>query len=335
MISDAIVFTILYKNHLRKKDDPTVVSIICFAISYRFKIGHTQFMTTKPLAMTITPRERDLGGFSVRRILPAIGRKMVGPFIFFDHLGPVTFAPGQGMDVRPHPHIGLATVTFLFDGAIGHRDNLGSVQVIRPGDVNWMTAGSGIAHSERTPPDVRTTGGAIEGIQCWVALPLQHEQTPPTFAHHPSATLPEFSIDGVRLKLLAGSAFGRQSPVHTFSDMIYIDVQCAAGQTLTIPAGERELGAYVVHGHVKVSGHVLSEKSLAIGHPGDDLKIEAGSAARVMIIGGEPFGETREIWWNFVASSKELIEQAKKDWTDQKFRRVPGDEDEFIPLPKD
>ena len=260
---------------------------------------------------------------------------MVGPFIFFDHLGPVTFAPGQGMDVRPHPHIGLATVTFLFEGAIGHRDNLGSVQVIRPGDVNWMTAGSGIVHSERTPPDVRISGGPIEGIQCWVALPLKHEQTSPTFVHHPAHTLPEFSVEGVRLRLLAGSLFNKKSPVHSFSDIIYVDAQFSASQRLNVPAERREIGVYVVHGQVKVAGQTMAEQSLAIGQPGEDLLIEAESSARVMILGGEPFGETREIWWNFVASSNELIEQAKKYWAENKFSKVPGDEAEFIPLPKD
>lgn len=283
----------------------------------------------------INPRDRDLGGFSVRRLLPAIGRKMVGPFIFFDHMGPAEFAPGQGMDVRPHPHIGLATVTFLFDGAIMHRDSLGSKQIIKPGDINWMTAGSGIVHSERTPDDFRATGGKVEGIQCWVALPKEHEETEPTFVHHPGATLPHFDQSGVKLRLLVGSIFNQISPVHSFSDIVYLDAVFPANTSLEVPAEIRELGAYVVYGDIAVNGKAINAKSLAIGKAGQDLHLKAKTASRVMIIGGKPFGETREIWWNFVASSKELLDRAKQKWLEQKFQKVPGDDQEFIPLPND
>ncbi len=286
-----------------------------------------------PIAVILPARQRDLGDFVVGRVLPAIGRKMVGPFIFFDHMGPARFAPGKGMDVRPHPHIGLATLTFLFDGAIMHRDSLGSEQVIRPGDVNWMTAGSGIVHSERTPAEERAKGHAIEGLQCWIALPKGHEETAPSFFHHAEASLPRFSHDGVDCRLLVGDAFGKKSPVASFSDTLYLDARFAAGGRLVIPAGKRELGVYVIAGDVRVADQPVPVNSLAVGHVSDDFEIQAGSAAHVMILGGEPLGETREIYWNFVASSKERIEQAKNAWKEGRFAKVPGDSFEFIPLP--
>lgn len=285
------------------------------------------------MAHVITSRERDIGGFSVRRLLPAVGRKMVGPFIFFDHMGPATFAPTQGMDVRPHPHIGLATVTFLFEGAILHRDSLGFVQEIRPGDVNWMIAGSGIVHSERTPPSLRQTGSRVEGIQCWIALPQSDEETAPAFFHHPAATLPEFKIGDVTLRLLAGSAFERQSPVRTFSDLLYLDVNMPAGAQLTVPAGERELGVYLARGSVLLGEEPLAAKSLAVGKVGEDLSIKAEAASRLMLLGGTPLSEDREIWWNFVSSSKARLARAKVDWKAGRFGTIPGDDQEFIPLP--
>ena len=292
-------------------------------------------MEQSALSKLITSQVRDLGGFTVGRVLPAIGRKMVGPFIFFDHMGPATFAPGQGLDVRPHPHIGLATVTYLFDGAIHHRDSLGSDQVIRPGDINWMTAGSGIVHSERTPSDLRSTGGKIEGIQCWIALPLEHEETAPQFVHHPAATLPSFTLHGTFCRLLLGTAFSYKSPVATLSDMLYLELKMPEGSQLTIPTDDRELGAYVVSGSVVADETIVPAHSLVLGRKGLDLSLRADRASHVMVLGGQPFAEGREIWWNFVASSKTRLEAAKRDWKDGKFPRVPGDSEEFIPLPSD
>lgn len=293
-------------------------------------------MTNAKIASIVPGRERDLGGLVVRRILPAIGRKMVGPFVFLDHMGPAAFAPGEGIDVRPHPHIGLATVTFLFEGAIMHRDSLGSEQVIRPGDVNWMTAGSGIVHSERTPAELRKTGGKLDGMQSWIALPKAHEEVEASFYHHPGRTLPKFEVDGVSLQLLIGKAFGKESPVKALSDTIYLDVQMPKGTRLVIPqadADRRELGVYLAGGKVTVEGDDVEERALMVGRLGANLTIEAKATSRVMILGGEPFGETREIWWNFVSSSKERIEKAKADWSAGRFPKVPGDDQEFIPLP--
>jgi redox-sensitive bicupin YhaK (pirin superfamily) len=291
-------------------------------------------MSTDTLKI-ISSRERDLGdGFTVRRLLPAIGQKMVGPFIFFDHMGPVTFPPGQGLDVRPLPHIGLATVTFMFEGAILHRDNLGFEQVIRAGDVNFMTAGSGIVHSERSPDEERRRESKLEGIQCWIALPVKHEETKPQFAHYPSINLPEFKIDDVQLKLMMGSAFGYSSPVTTFSDTIYIDIQMPKGSQLKVPAGTRELAAYLATGNVQINERPLDEKALAIGSKGQDLIISAASTSRLVVIGGEPFKEDREMFWNFVSSSKARLEQAKEDWRLGRFAKIPGDDFESIPLPE-
>lgn len=287
------------------------------------------------IATVIPSRERDLGGFKVRRVLPAVGRKMVGPCIFFDHLGPVEFRPGSGMDVRPHPHINLATVTYLFDGAILHRDSLGMEQVIRPGDINWMTAGAGIVHSERTPSDLRASGSRIDGIQVWIALPREHEETEPSFEHHAAAVVPRFEVGGVTLRLLVGTAFGKQSPVTSFSDIVYLEAIMPRGTRLEVPAGTRELAAYASSGEIMVGGEGAYGCSLVIGGVGDALQIEAVTDARVMIIGGEPFPEGREIWWNFVSSSKERIERAKSDWASGRFPTVPGDDVEFIPLPKE
>ena len=284
----------------------------------------------------ITSRERDLGdGFTVRRLLPAIGRKMVGPFIFFDHMGPASFAPGHGLDVRPHPHIGLATVTFMFEGAILHRDSLGFEQVIRPGDVNLMTSGSGIVHSERSPDDERRHGSKLEGIQCWLALPLKDEETKPKFEHYPSAKLPEFKINNVQLKLMMGTAFGYESPVAMFSDTLYIDMQMPAGSELTVPAGERELAVYLAKGTASVNDQALSLKALAVAAKGQGVTIKAHEPSRLLVIGGEPFNEPREMFWNFVSSSKERLEKAKDDWRHGRFAKIPGDDLEFIPLPEE
>jgi redox-sensitive bicupin YhaK (pirin superfamily) len=288
-------------------------------------------MTTSPFSL-LKPHVKDLGGFTVKRLLPGHPDKMVGPFIFFDHMGPATFAPGDGIAVRPHPHIGLATVTYLFDGVILHRDSLGSVQPIHPGDVNWMTAGRGIAHSERTPDELRKHGSAMHGIQIWVALPKAHETTAPAFEHHPAAALPHIELSGVRMTLIAGSAFGRQAPATTFSKMFYIAAEMDAGARLTLPAAYPERAVYAVDAGIIVDGTPLDACHMAVPDSGQETTIEAVTACRVMLLGGEPLDGDRYIWWNFVASSKDAIAEAKERWRQQRFDPVP-DETERIPLP--
>jgi redox-sensitive bicupin YhaK (pirin superfamily) len=280
----------------------------------------------------LKPHVKDLGGFTVKRLLPGHPHKMVGPFIFFDHMGPAAFAPEQGIAVRPHPHIGLATVTYLFDGTILHRDSLGTVQPIHPGDVNWMTAGRGIAHSERTPEDLRKTGSALHGIQTWVALPKSHEATAPAFEHHPAATLPQIEFHGVRARLIAGSAFGLDAPATTFSKMFYIAAEMDAGARLTLPAEYAERAVYPVDAGILIDGAALEAQHMAVLDSGQETTIEALTACRVMLLGGEAMDGDRFIWWNFVASSKEAIADAKERWRQQRFDPVP-DETERIPLP--
>ncbi|MBI1252342.1 MAG: hypothetical protein GC189_12825 [Alphaproteobacteria bacterium] len=285
------------------------------------------------IAALISPKPRDLGeGFVVRRALPAIEKRAVASFVFLDQMGPVAFGPGQGLDVRPHPHIGLATVTCLFEGEILHRDSLGFVQEIRPGDVNWMTAGRGIVHSERTSPEVRAAGGTLYGLQLWVALPKAHEETEPRFVHHPAATLPAWRENGARLRLIVGEAFGRASPVETFSDLFYVDAQLDAGADIVAPEGHDERAIYVVEGHVRVDGEDVEAGKLAV-LSNDARTLSAVTAARFVIIGGAALDAPRHMWWNFVSSSADRIEQAKADWRDGRFGKVPGD-DEFIPLPE-
>jgi redox-sensitive bicupin YhaK (pirin superfamily) len=281
----------------------------------------------------VKPRLTDLGGFSVRRMLPSLPIRMVGPFIFFDHFGPASFPPSEGMDVRPHPHIGLATVTYLFEGAILHRDSLGSDQLIRPGDVNWMTAGKGIVHSERTPPDIRATGSPIHGLQTWVALPRDFEETTPSFFHHAAATLPVIEERDHRLRVVAGSAFGARSPVQTFSDTLYVAVELNRGGNLTIPPEHEERAIYVVEGGVMIDDETLGPTQLAVLAAGVEARVTATTPAKLMLLGGARMDGYRYIWWNFVSSSKERIEQAKSDWREQRLGRVPG-ETEFIPLPE-
>jgi len=277
--------------------------------------------------------EKDLGGgLIVSRVLPGHPQQMVGPFIFFDQMGPVTVAPGQNVDVRPHPHIGLATVTWLFEGEMVHRDSLGVVQPIAPGDVNWMTSGRGIVHSERGDPAHRKSARPMFGIQSWVALPKQHEEVEPSFSHHAAATLPKIRLPGADLRLIAGEAFGEKSPAPTFSKMFYLAAELDAGATLTLPPEHEERGAYLVQGDISVSDLALAEKSLAYLPAGESIVIKARTASRVMLLGGEKMDGTRFIWWNYVASSKEKIEAAKQRWREQKFAAVPG-ETEFIPLP--
>lgn len=285
--------------------------------------------------LDIQARPRDLGeGFTVRRLLPSVSRRMVGPFIFFDHMGPVTLAPGHGLDVRPHPHINLATVTYLFDGEILHRDSLGSAQVIRPGAVNWMTAGRGIVHSERSPAAARAAGARIHGIQLWVALPTAHEETEPTFIHHPDDTIPAVSLPGVRLRVVAGSAFGATSPVKLFSPMFYVDARFERDAALRVPGEYPERALYVVDGAVSCDGKVYREGAMLVFHEGAQACVTAPEPARVMLLGGAPVDGPRHMWWNFVSSSEERLEQAKRDWKEGRFAAVPGDEQEFIPLPE-
>lgn len=280
----------------------------------------------------IKPHVKDIDGFTVRRLLPSHPHKMVGPFVFFDHMGAADFPPDHGLDVRPHPHIGLATVTWLFEGAILHRDSLGSVQEIHPGDVNWMTAGSGIVHSERTPPALRQHGATLHGIQVWVALPKEHEKTQPGFEHHPAHTLPTFTQAGVTIHLIAGSAFGRTSPVTTFSDLFYASVEMEPGTSLLLPPEYPERAVYLVDGAACVGGESLPERHMAVLPPAQPLTIEAATRARIMLLGGQPLDGDRFIWWNFVASSREAIQQAKETWRAQGFGKVP-EETEWIPLP--
>jgi redox-sensitive bicupin YhaK (pirin superfamily) len=288
-------------------------------------------------AFTLIPaRPRDLGGFSVRRALPSMQRRLVGPFIFWDHLGPVRLEPGHGMDVRPHPHINLATVTYLFEGEIVHKDSLGSDQSIRPGDVNWMTAGRGIVHSERTGAELRKSGPAMHGIQSWVALPAELEESEPTFEHVAGASLPEIGRPGARLRVIAGKAFGETSPVRTLSPMFYVEARLDAGAELSLPDEYDERAVYVVDGTVECNGQRVEAATMAVAEAGDRVTVRALGAARVMLLGGAAVGK-RYIWWNFVSSSEERIERAKREWREREesaFPKVPGDDVEFIPLPE-
>ncbi|MGE5655662.1 MAG: pirin family protein [Actinomycetota bacterium] len=281
----------------------------------------------------IEPHVQDLGGFQARRLLPSPVLTLVGPFIFFDHLGPAVFPPGRGVDVRPHPHINLATVTYLFEGVLLHRDSVGSVQEIRPGAVNWMTAGRGIVHSERTPDYVRSKEAILHGIQTWVALPDEHEETEPWFRHHPASELPTWVDSGVSLTLIAGEVSGRRSPVQTFSPMIYLDVQLAPGTSFTLRGDYREQAIYSVTEGLQIDNLPLEQHRLAVLTSGATVEIAASSPARCIVVGGEPVGE-RHKWWNFVSSRWERIEQAKQDWQAGQFGQVP-EETEFIPLPEE
>lgn len=288
--------------------------------------------------LVIPSREKDLGGFTVRRVLPYARRRMVGPFLFLDHMGPAEFRAGQGINVRPHPHIHLATVTYLFEGKVHHRDSLGSDQEIEPGAINWMTAGHGIVHSERTPEDLKAAPWCLDGIQCWVALPAEHENVAPSFAHHPAATLPELERDGVKPKLLLGRALGFESPVKVHSDLFYLDVKMEAGATLTLPCDGREGAVYLARGALDVNGIALGAFGMAVGVVGEPLVLTAREPSRLMLLGGAPVGE-RFMEWNFVSSRRESIEEAKAEWSagpgSARFPKVPGDELEFIPLPEE
>jgi redox-sensitive bicupin YhaK (pirin superfamily) len=279
---------------------------------------------------------RDLvPGLKVRRALPSSRRRMVGPFIFLDQMGPEMLRANTGLDVAPHPHIGLATVTYLFEGELLHRDSLGVVQPIRPGEVNWMTAGKGIVHSERTPPELRQTGSKLFGIQSWVALPQRDEETDPTFAHHGAEELPVIEGEGKRVRLISGSLYGARAPVRTHSEMFYADVTIEQGARLSVPAEHEERAAYVAEGAINLlpDGGRFDAGQLLVFKPGEEitLQVSESSPVKVMLLGGEPMDGTRYIFWNFVSSSKERIEQAKEDWKTGRFAPVP-DETEFIPL---
>jgi redox-sensitive bicupin YhaK (pirin superfamily) len=284
----------------------------------------------------ITGKAHNLGdGFFVTRLLPQIARRSIGPFVFFDYFGPVDFAPGKGIDVRPHPHIGLATVTYLFEGSQMHRDTLGSVQEIKPGDVNWMTAGRGIAHSERTGDAVRATGHRMHGIQSWVGLPTADEEAPPEFHHVGVDDLPEREDKGVTLRLIAGTAFGLTSPVKTFSPVFYADARFAAGGALHYTSEHEERAFLVIDGEVQTGpAEVHGPGAMLALEKGEDVTLYADAPARVMLLGGAPLDGERHIWWNFVSSSKDRIERAKQEWKDGKFGLIPGDDKEFIPLPE-
>jgi redox-sensitive bicupin YhaK (pirin superfamily) len=286
----------------------------------------------------IVPRARDLGGFEVRRALPSPKRQMVGPFIFFDQMGPAEFVLSEGIDVRPHPHINLATVTYLFDGEIMHRDSLGTEVPIRPGAVNWMTAGRGIVHSERTPPTVKARGARLFGLQTWVALPAAHEETAPAFAHTPESALPMIEEEGrLHVRLVVGTAWGRTSPVSTFSDTLYADVALAPGGALPVDAAHEERALYTVAGEVEIGGERFPPGQLLVLRPADPVTVRnlGPAPARFVLVGGETMDGPRHIWWNFVSSRKERIEQAKAEWKTGRFDTVPGDAEEFIPLPEE
>ena len=281
-------------------------------------------------------KTHDLGDkFFITRYLPDMDRRSIGPFIFFDFFGPVDFPPGKGIDVRPHPHIGLATVTYLFEGAQMHRDTLGTVQEIHPGDVNWMTAGRGIAHSERTGAQTRAAGHRMHGIQTWVGLPTKDEEAEPRFQHFKSAELPVIQLEEVELKLMVGSAFGLTSPVKTFSPIFYADAKFAVGGVLTYAAEHDERGLLIIDGDIQIGGDILPPGTMLFLEKGEEITMFAQGSARAVLFGGAPLDGTRHLWWNFVSSSKERIEQAKRDWKAGAFGLIPGDDQEFIPLPED
>jgi redox-sensitive bicupin YhaK (pirin superfamily) len=286
------------------------------------------------IAQVIVPRTVDLGGFQVHRVLPSSRQRMVGPFIFFDHMGPAIFRAGDGVDVRPHPHIGLSTVTYLFDGEIVHRDSLGSALPIRPGAVNLMTAGRGIVHSERTAADHRDGGEPLHGLQLWVALPGKDEEMAPAFAHTPSADIPELRDNGLTLRVIAGSMQGLTSPVVTTSETIFAEAHLKAGTTLPIGADHEERALYVVKGEIEIGGDRHGGEQLLLLKPGIRLDVKAVSDAHVILVGGAAMDGPRHIWWNFVSSRKDRIEAAKADWKAGRFDLVPGDSQEFIPLPE-
>jgi hypothetical protein len=291
-------------------------------------------MNTNPgIDVVIVPPTHDLGdGFHVRRALPSRERRMVGPFVFFDQMGPTVLRAGSGLDVRPHPHIGLATVTYLFDGEIIHRDSLGTTQAIRPGEVNWMIAGRGIVHSERTAADKRAAGSSLSGIQTWIALPKAEEERAPSFRHHAAGELPLIEGEGKSLRLIAGSLYGARAPVATLSDMFYADVTLAADARLPVATEHEQRALYIIRGRVDVDGSAFDASQLVVLRPQQAVTIRALAPSQLLLLGGAPMDGPRHVWWNFVSSSSERIEQAKADWREGRLGSVPGDP-EFIPLP--
>lgn len=292
--------------------------------------GHS--VENNGLELVIEARNRDLAGITIRRVLPFHARRMVGPWIFFDHIGPVDFAPGTGMDVPPHPHINLATVTYVFEGVIVHRDSMGVVQTVEPGAINLMVAGKGVAHSERTPPEARASGFRQHALQLWLALPLEYEEIEPAFYHYDASELPGKQIEGVTVRVLMGECFGLVSPVKTYSQTLYAEAELGARSRLTLAAEVPERAVYVVSGAVRLNGVEVPESKMAVCQEGREITIEAAAGAKIVIIGGENIGP-RHIWWNFISSRPERIEQARQDWKEQRFEKIPG-ETEFVPLPR-
>ena len=282
--------------------------------------------------LLLDPVTKDLGDFVVRRTLPGTDRQRIGPFIFFDHMGPADFKPGSGVNVRPHPHIGLATITYLFAGKIMHRDSLGHAQAIERGAINWMTAGRGIVHSERSPEDLKQSGSHLHGIQAWVALPVEVEETEPRFEHYPAEDVPEVNLDGANLRVIVGQAYGAASPVRVSSETLYVEANLDAGADLLLPAGIDELAVYVVNGDIDVGDCPVTAGRMAVIEAGSDAVARARTTTKLMLLGGATLPGQRFLWWNFVSSSKERMEQAKKDWREQRFGEIPG-ETELMPLP--
>ncbi len=286
------------------------------------------------IEQVIVPRARDLGGFEVRRALPAQGKQMVGPFIFFDQMGPAEFLVGQGIDVRPHPHIGLATVTYLFAGDLMHRDSLGTELAIKPGELNLMSAGRGIVHSERSSADARASGSRLFGIQAWAALPKSHEEGAPSFVHYDAPALPRITGEGKTVRLIMGSLYGARSPASFPHDCFYAEAVLAPGAVLPLDPEYDERGVYIVSGEIDIAGQTYGEGRLLVFRPGDRISILALSMARIMLLGGEPMDGPRHIWWNFVSSSRDRIAAAKADWKARRFDPVPTDAQEFIAAPE-
>ena len=283
--------------------------------------------------LVVEPASKDLGGFSVRRALPSVQRRLVGPFVFLDHMGPAEFQAGDGLNVRPHPHIGLATITYLTEGSILHRDTLGSAREIRPGDVNWMIAGRGIAHSERSDATSLQHARRMQGIQSWLALPRGAEEAAPGFFHHPAASLPHLTDTGASVTLIAGTAYGATAPVEVLSPTLYADVVLDEGTSLPLPDEHAERAIYILQGDIEIAGDRFGACRLLIFRPGDAITIRATTACRLLLVGGAPLDGPRHLWWNFVSSDPARIEQAKSDWREGNFGLIPGDSEEFIPLP--
>jgi redox-sensitive bicupin YhaK (pirin superfamily) len=287
---------------------------------------------TGVIELLIEPAEKNLGEFTVRRALPDKRRQRVGPFIFFDHMGPAEFPPGSGVNVRSHPHIGLATITFLFEGEILHRDSLGYVQAIRPGEINWMTAGKGIVHSEKVSPEILESGQKLHGLQTWVALPIEHEETEPRFEHYSADGIPVLQQEGAKITVVIGTAYGETSPVQAASETLYVEIKLEPGAGIDLPEAE-ELGVYVVSGTIELGDQDVSAGVLAVLKNGTSAFVSAAAGAHLMICGGDTLAGERIVWWNFVSSSRERLENAKRDWKDGVFDDVPGESD-FIPLPE-